>query len=86
MVLDFADQTYGLYAIAFSPLHDTTMYLGTIRGLYVSGDGGAIWSKFTGETWDNDKILDVKAVEDEGGINLYITTDVGVFVFYPGRG
>lgn len=81
-----ADQTYGLYAIAFSPLHDTTMYLGTIRGLYVSGDDGASWYKFTGETWDNDKILDVKAVNDEGGIKLYITTDVGVFVFYPGRG
>ena len=77
------EQTYGLQAIAIDPLDSDKLYLGTIRGLYVSDDQGANWRKTRGEEWEDEEIEDLKAIDDEG-TKLYITVARGVFTFYPG--
>ncbi len=71
-------QTYGLYDLAIAPDDSNRLYLGTLRGLYLSHDGGGLWTKFTGNPWDD---LPVRALllTDSRPDHLWLTTDGGVF-------
>ncbi len=55
------------------------LYLGSVRGLYVSRDGGKQWSRLEGTPWDDEMILDVDLSSGEKR-QLYVTTAQGVFV------
>lgn len=71
-------QTYGLYDVAIAPDDSDRLYLGTIRGLYLSRDGGSLWSKLAGNPWDD---LPVRALllMDSRPDYLWLATDGGVF-------
>ncbi|HUW12113.1 MAG TPA: hypothetical protein VM537_20465, partial [Anaerolineae bacterium] len=76
-------QSYGLYDLELDAADHNQLYLGTIRGLYVSGDGGSNWYKVTGgTTWQDaalGKLLLLNAApqtlylvrEGEQGVHLY---------------
>ncbi|HUW09357.1 MAG TPA: hypothetical protein VM537_06470, partial [Anaerolineae bacterium] len=76
-------QTYGIYDLELDTADHDQLYLGTIRGLYVSADGGSNWYKVTGShTWQDaalGKLLLLDAApetlylvrEGEQGVHLY---------------
>jgi YVTN family beta-propeller protein len=59
------DQTYGLYDLELDIADHEQVYLGTIRGLYISNDGGATWYKAeNGFSWQNAPLGKLLLLED----------------------
>ncbi|HIQ05266.1 MAG TPA: hypothetical protein EYH31_06160 [Anaerolineae bacterium] len=73
-------RSYGLLSLALDPAVAGRLFLGTIRGLYVSTDGGASWSKLSGNPWDSDPIVRL-LLRSPAPQHLLLQTDLGVYVF-----
>ena len=67
---------FGIYSLAVDPQQPSRIFAGTIRGLYVSQNNGASWSRVT----QVDEIPAQKLAFGLNGGTLYVTTDNGVFV------
>jgi len=72
-------QTYGLLSLAYVPSEADHWLLGTVRGLYGSADGGQTWTKLTGSSWQDERILSLLLSPAEPD-RLYVTTPAGVYV------
>lgn len=68
----------GIFALTPHPADSSRIFLGTIRGLYLSSDGGRTWGRIP-------EVDDVQVREltfSMDGAILYVTTDVGVIVLH----
>jgi photosystem II stability/assembly factor-like uncharacterized protein len=71
----------GLYSLAQA--EDGRLFLGTEQGLYLSSDGGATWSAVTETTWETEPVSRLDILENEDGIQLWVTAKSGVYVITP---
>ncbi|MEX2426193.1 MAG: hypothetical protein WD401_05440 [Thermomicrobiaceae bacterium] len=72
------EEGLGIFALLPHPQDSLRIFLGTIRGLYLSEDGGQTWGKVS-------SIEDYQVTELDfsmGGAILYVTTDHGVIVLH----
>ena len=69
----------GLRTIVLDPKEADRLYLGTVKGVYVSTNGGESWEKIAGQEWEDEEILDLAVRAGEPTL-LYVTTAEGVFV------
>ena len=69
----------GLRTIVVDPKVADRLYLGTVKGVYVSTNGGESWEKIEGQEWEDEEILDLAVRAGEPTL-LYVTTAEGVFV------
>jgi photosystem II stability/assembly factor-like uncharacterized protein len=70
----------GLFAVAQSPTGEHRLYLGTMRGLYTRDPSTGVWSKITGQPFDQLQVRDL-LILDAAPQRLYVTTPQGVFVY-----
>jgi hypothetical protein len=69
----------GVFALQPHPASPSRIFMGTIRGLYISEDSGRSW----GRTSEIDEQIVVRELDFAmGGAILYVTTDDGVIVLH----
>jgi len=74
-------QTYGLLSLAYVPSEPHAWLLGTVHGLYGSAERGQTWTRLTGPSWQDERIIGLLLSASEPG-RLFVTTPAGVYAHY----
>lgn len=78
-----ADRAYGLFGMVAAPADpDHRLYLGTVRGLYGREPVTFIWSKRSGQAFDDSPVRELLVLDANPG-RFFVTTPEGVFVYAP---
>ncbi|MCS7039823.1 MAG: hypothetical protein RMN24_07980, partial [Anaerolineae bacterium] len=78
-----ADRSYGLFGMAEAPADpDRRLYLGTVRGLYSRDPVTFIWSKRSGQAFDDLPVRELLVLDANPG-RFFVTTPEGVFLYAP---
>jgi photosystem II stability/assembly factor-like uncharacterized protein len=78
-----ADRSYGLFDMVEAPADpDRRLYLGTVRGLYSRDPVAFIWSKRSGQAFDDVPVREL-LVLDANPNRFFVTTPEGVFLYSP---
>ena len=67
----------GVLAVRFDPHNNQRIFAGTVRGLYISQDGGLTWDNYSKVQFDA-RVLDIQFAA--GGNDVYVTTPDGVLI------
>ncbi len=78
---DYVFENRGLHALVRD--QSGTLYLGTERGLYQSGDGGANWRPLSGAPWADEPISQLIATSAWPETRLWVTAASGVYLYTP---
>jgi photosystem II stability/assembly factor-like uncharacterized protein len=68
---------YGVLAVAIDPADKQRIFAGTVRGLFISQDGGTSWDQYN-EVNPNHPVTNIQFGPDEA--DIYVTTSQGVIV------
>ena len=70
-----ADSAFGVLAVAVDPGNKQRIFAGTVRGLFVSQDGGVSWDRYDAVP-ARARVTAIQFARDSA--DLYVTTDAGV--------